>query len=142
MNNTTRRGFIKSASLTAATAAIPATALAYQVPATDEPPELPDWWKKLAGPTAATDPEVYHPWQDTQMTRELARKLEDLREFLLFMGVPEKVNAITELRLRWCNGVPQGVTVTGRSGPNNSGLHQYRPEFGWADRSVRIAGTV
>lgn len=35
-----------------ATAAIPATALAYRAPVTDEPVELPDWRKKLADEVA------------------------------------------------------------------------------------------
>lgn len=123
------------------TAAIPATALAYQGGGAEtSEPKLPEWWDKLTGPTAETDPEVFYPWQDTPMNRELARKLEDLREFLMFMGVPERVDKITDMRLRWCDGVPQGVHVVGRSGEFGEGLHLYRPEFGWLDRSVKIAG--
>lgn len=40
-----RRGFIKSAPIAAAIAALPATALAFKAPIT-ETPDLPDWWHK------------------------------------------------------------------------------------------------
>ncbi|MDM8167144.1 twin-arginine translocation signal domain-containing protein [Roseovarius sp.] len=47
MDVTTRRGFIKSASLTAATAAIPAAALAHQAPVTEATIEVPSHLKDL-----------------------------------------------------------------------------------------------
>ena len=51
MNIPTRRDFFKRASLTAAAAALPATAMAFQGPITETPDDpIPDWfreWKRL-----------------------------------------------------------------------------------------------
>lgn len=138
----TRRGFFKSVSATAATAALPATALAYQGPVTETPePRLPNWWERLTGSGAEADEGVFHPWSDTPETRELACKLEDLREFLLSMGHPEGVDLVTDFRLHWDgDGSPHNVIVTGRSGFYGEGLHLFRPEFGWIDRTPQIVG--
>lgn len=105
--------------------------------------ELPAWWRKLTGETAATDPEVFHPWRDTVLTRELAVKIEELRELLLLMGAPVDVDTITDFRLHWSEGgVPQNVIAVGRSGVHGEGLHVLRPEFGWVDQSAKIGGLV
>lgn len=142
VNILNRRGFIKSAPIAAAAAAA-TPVLAFHVPPTETPePRLPAWWEKLTGASAEADPEVYHPWRDTVLTRELAAKLDELHELLLLMGRPEGVDTITDFRLRWCDGVPQNVVAVGRHGAHGEGLNVFRPEFGWTDHSARIGGMV
>ena len=80
-------------------------------------------------------------WQDTEANRALAIKLEELRDLLLEIAPPE-VDTIQSINLLWCNGVPQNVNVVGRSGKWGEGLHLYRPEFGWIDRTPKIGGAV
>ncbi|MBM1817163.1 hypothetical protein [Pseudosulfitobacter pseudonitzschiae] len=130
--------------MTAAAAAMTAApALAFKMPdaPVQDSPQLPAWWEKLTGASAETDPEVFHPWQDTELSRELGRKLDELHELLLRMGAPSDVNTISGFQMYWdSHGVPQNLTVMGRSGTYGGGLHQFRPEFGWIDRTPKIAG--
>lgn len=120
--------------------ALPASAaMAHVLPAQASELESspPWWWGKLTGPTAETDEEVYMPWQNTDRNRALAVKLEELRE-LLFEIAPSEINAIQNISLQWVGGVPHNVNVVARSGCYGEGLHCYRPEFGWIDRSARL----
>lgn len=106
---------------------------------TPTPSDLPAWWEKLTGASAEADPEVFRPWQDTVLSRELGRKLDELRELLLLMGTPVDVDTITDFRLHWSDGgVPQNVIAVGRSGVHGEGMHVFRPEFGWVDKSAKI----
>ncbi len=100
--------------------------------------QTPWWWNKLTGPGAESDPEVFHPWRDSTLSRELAVKLEELHELVLRMGAPVGVDTVSDFRLHWCNGVPQNVTIMGRSGLYGECLHCFRPEFGWRVRSTIV----
>lgn len=126
---TTRRSFM---ALAPAAALAPLSAGA--MPSDTPPQDLPRWWDKLTGPSAATDPEVFYPWQDTQATREIAVKLEELR-LLLLRHAPDGVNTVQFLNLHWNDDIPQSVHVSGRSGTYGEGLHMFRPEFGWVDKT-------
>ncbi|MGR3495223.1 hypothetical protein [Citreimonas sp.] len=141
MNMLDRRGFFKSASIAALAATTATVTHAFQMPDVPPAPELPWWWTKLTGPTAEMDEEVFWPWQDTEKNRALANKLEELRE-LLFEIAPPEINAIQNISLQWVNEVPQNVNVIGRSGYYGEGLHMYRPEFGWLDKTPKIGGSV
>ncbi|SFQ66589.1 hypothetical protein SAMN05421853_11773 [Roseivivax halotolerans] len=135
-HDTTRRAFLKVVpAATAGIYAAPAAALAAQEPVSNTP-ELPFWWDKLTGPTAESDEEVFMPWQDTEANRALAVQMEELRDLLLTIGETAGVDTIQMLELRWANGIPKYVNIVGRSGVWGEGLHHYRPEFGWIDRSA------
>lgn len=126
-----RRAFLAGSAALPPAALTATAATAFQMP---NAPELPWWWTKLTGPTAEMDEEVFMPWQDTERNRALALKLEELRDLLLEIAPPE-AHTIQNISLQWVNEVPQNVNVIARSGYYGEGLHAYRPEFGWIDRT-------
>ena len=139
MKVTNRRDFFKLATAAATTAAIPTTSLAYlgNAPDAQTKPNLPDWWERLTGPGAETDEGVFAPWEDTEVNRELAQKLEDLRLFLVESGAAFGLETVTDFGLHWQgDGSPHSVVVVGRSGQSSENLHRYRPEFGWINRAT------
>lgn len=142
--NTDRRAFMRTAPAAGLAAMMAGAVSAYQMPdaPVEDTPDLPEWWSKLTGPSAKTDPEVFHPWQDTVLTRELGRKLDELRELLLLMGTPVGVDTITDFRMHWLDDVPQNVMVIGRSGTYGEGLHRFRPEFGWKQYSANVGWAI
>lgn len=133
----TRRGFFKSVSATAATAALPATALAYQGPVTETPePKLPDWWERLVS-ADGTDETHPHAWQDTPLNRQIAHHIEAIHQAILDEA-PEGTKSVSGIQWKWINGVPVGVWATCRT--SRYSLWQFRPEFGWKEHGAEVMG--
>lgn len=123
-----RREFFKLAgTATAATAALPAAALAFKAPIVEEP-DLPDWWKKVFDVDTVEDAILAH-------AREIAVLLRESQPddaYLLGFQFTFKDNEIDT----------ESIWATPQFASHN--LANMRPAVyeGWRERPLRIAGNT